>query len=90
MIIKRKVTQDIEINSTIVCDLCGAEYSYDAGWDQMEAQEFVSIRHKGGFSSIFGDTFAGNPMGFVDVDICQKCFKEHIVDKMGLYKKDKE
>jgi len=79
-IIKKEVTE----KESIVCDICGKEYSLNGGYnkDFIEAQEFIHIHHEGGFGSIFGDTLAGDIGSIIDVDICQHCFKKIIVDKM--------
>lgn len=55
---------------SITCDICKKTHD-----DDIELQEFVSIRETGGYGSIFGD------MSAIGVDICQHCLKE----KLGKY-----
>ena len=66
-----RITEDYtEIKQKLVamkCDRCGVIYN-----DIMEIQEFHSINHIGGYSSVFGD------MNNISCDICQKCLKELI------------
>lgn len=52
---------------SIICDICKKEYD-----DVMDLQEFINIRHTGGYSSVFGDGHT------VTLDMCQTCFKEHL------------
>lgn len=48
------------------CDRCNLE----AGLDDPEFHEFVSVDHVAGYASVFGD---GNA---VQLDLCQACVKE--------------
>ena len=50
------------------CDKCSLEAN-DAD-NTLEAQEFISIEHKAGYASIFGDSIE------ITIDLCQHCFKE--------------
>jgi hypothetical protein len=59
-----------------ICDYCGKSSK-----NELEAQEFVNIKHNCGYNSIFID--GGN----FDIDLCQNCFKELVYDKIFL--KDK-
>jgi len=77
--------KEASIKDSIVCDLCGQEYSLDDGQytkNFIEAQEFIHIHHEGGYGSIFGDAFAGDIGSIIDIDICQHCFKKYIVNKI--------
>lgn len=77
MIKYKTITKQFAEKDSIVCDICGKEYSYDLSSDRrefLEEQEFIHIHHRGGYGSIFGDSIS------IDVDICQHCFKKHIVD----------
>lgn len=58
-------TTEVLRPDTIVCDVCGMQYSYTH--DIFEAQEFISIDFVAGFGSVFGD---GNK---VNLDMCQHC-----------------
>ena len=72
-------TVEVEVPTSVICDVCGKEY--DCKEDVMEVQEFYHIAFKGGYGSIFGDGLA------VKLDICQGCLKA----KLGEYLKiDKE
>ena len=55
----------------IECDICGKTYPTNIAEqtveDTIETQEFISIHHRAGYGSIFGD---GN---LVKCDICQYC-----------------
>jgi hypothetical protein len=85
MIKYKTVTKPVFEKDSIVCDMCGKEYSYDMSLGQseyIEAYEFVHIHHVGGYSSIFGDGDLGDKEGIIDVDICQHCFKKLIVNKI--------
>jgi hypothetical protein len=75
------VLKEVPVKDYVQCDLCGKKYSYDIslGADSRQflgAQEFLHIEKHCGYGTIFadGDT--------IRVDICQHCFKKHIVDKM--------
>jgi len=73
------VTKQFAEKKSIVCDLCGMEYSYDLSLGQtefLEAKEFLHIHHVGGYGSILGDGVS------INVDICQHCFQQYIVNKM--------
>lgn len=65
---KKFKNKSVEVLSAYICDKCGQEASFTS--DNLEAQEFVSIEHKAGYASIFGD---GNELS---IDLCQHCFKE--------------
>lgn len=52
----------------VCCDRCGRTSDTD-GLDH-EFHEFVSISHKAGYGSIFGD---GNS---VEADLCQHCIRD--------------
>lgn len=65
---KKFKKQSVEVLYAYICDKCGRE-AKDAD-NILEAQEFVSIEHKAGYASIFGD---GNEL---TIDLCQHCFKE--------------
>jgi hypothetical protein len=65
---------------SVTCDVCGKKYSWDISLGQkefLEAQEFVHIEKLCGYNTIFED---GQK---IEVDICQHCFKKHIMDKIG-------
>jgi len=80
--IKRKIVKkEISEKESIVCDICGKEYSYDT-LSILDAQEFISIHRIGGYGSIFGD---GHP---INMDICQHCFKKYVWDKINETKKN--
>lgn len=64
--------------SAYVCDKCGKEAIL--GNNDNEAQEFISIRHRAGYASIFGDHKD------LCLDLCQHCFKE----TLGTWVKVKE
>jgi hypothetical protein len=85
MIKYKTVRKSSSVKDSVVCDLCGKEYSYDMSLGKTEwaeANEFVHIHYVGGYGSIFGDGDLGDKEGVVDVDICQHCFKKKIVDKI--------
>lgn len=78
----KTIKKNIEVEEKVsaICDLCGKEYSYKNEWH--ETQEFIHIHYIGGWASIFGDAEMGDKKGQIDIDICQHCFKSHIVDKI--------
>jgi len=59
-----------QILDAVKCDVCCAKYH-----DKLEDKEFgemILIKFKGGYGSVFGDGAT------VEIDICQKCFKEKL------------
>ena len=68
------VSQEVKNWVAVQCDVCGKEYKVNG--DDFEVQEFFHIRHTGGFTSIFGDEDR------IQLDICQYCFKELVMDKI--------
>lgn len=76
MIKTKKITVEKVIATSIKCDKCGKEYSYDLGTeDGMEAREFSRVRYCGGYANTtFGD------MTRVEYDICQYCFYSLVKD----------
>lgn len=72
---KQQIEQ--EFIKAVKCDVCGKEYSCIGTKDVFELQEMVSIKHRCGFGSIFGD---GN---IINTDVCQHCFKK-IFDKFNI------
>ena len=52
------------------CDVCGKEFDRDGSI--LEFQEFVEIRFRGGYGSVFGDD------DDFECDICQHCLKEKL------------
>jgi ribosomal protein S27E len=67
MITYREIQTTKKEFESITCDKCGNTYG-----DEMEAQEFLNIRFRGGYASVFGDETN------VSCDICQYCLKELI------------
>lgn len=67
----KEVQETVEKIESITCDVCGKDI-FD---DILEYEEKVSINYIGGYGSVFGDGST------VEIDICQKCFK----DKLGEY-----
>jgi hypothetical protein len=61
---------DQQILKNIKCDYCGKKYDYVN--DMFECQEIIQIKHECGYDSVFGDG------EFLDIDICQHCFKKII------------
>jgi len=61
-----KTTKNITVPAiqSLICDKCGKETDID----DLECQEYVSINHNCGYSSIIGD------MKKVEIDLCQHCF----------------
>jgi hypothetical protein len=57
----------IELDYGYTCDACKKEID-----TQMDYQEMLSYRNRGGFTSIFGD---GTEMS---LDLCQDCIKEYL------------
>jgi len=51
-----------------VCDRCRRRAV--PGDSDFEAEEFVSIRHNGGYGSVFGDGIR------FEIDLCQHCVSE--------------
>jgi hypothetical protein len=47
------------------CDSCRQEFT-----DIMDTQEFLHYRHRGGYTSVFGDGTE------VSLDLCQRCVKK--------------
>ena len=87
MILKKSIQKEVHVPYKIICDVCKKEYyTSENGFDgsdphvddSLEVQEFVYIRHCGGFRSVFGD---GSVMR---IDMCQHCFKK----LLGKYIKD--
>jgi hypothetical protein len=79
MIEYRKEKIEQEVPSKVICDKCGREATPlggHRGEDGYEFQEFLFIRFRGGYGSVFGD---GND---VECDICQHCLKELLGDYM--------
>lgn len=73
MIEKKKIKVLHEIKTKIVCDRCGYSASFECNEKDgfFDAQEFISIRKTGGYSSKFpGDGVS------LSVDLCQNCFEE--------------
>ncbi len=67
---KKVTTREL---TTLVCDGCGLKSRAD---DDFEFNEFISIDHHCGYSSIHGD---GNKMS---VDLCQHCFADMCGDTL--------
>lgn len=57
--------QQIEKIESIICDCCKVEYD-----DPMELQEFLCHSDRGGYASIFGDTY------LIEIDLCQFCIRD--------------
>ena len=69
--VKYKIEKrDYEVFESITCDICKKEFF--GGIDDMEIQEFLSIRGTGGFGSVFGD---GERINY---DFCQHCIFDFI------------
>jgi len=58
-------------SNAIQCDKCEKVF-YDYDWK--ETQEFLRIRFRGGYWSVFGDDVE------FECDICQRCLKDLIGD----------
>lgn len=67
----KTVTRQVVIN--LICDGCGLQASADGDY---EFQEFISIDHHCGYSSIHGD---GKQ---IDIDLCQQCFADMCGDTL--------
>lgn len=70
--------RDNEIRYTpvaIVCDICQKKSSFEE--DILTAQEFISIRKRCGYGSIFGDGTT------LSLDICEDCFNKMIQQATG-------
>ena len=52
------------------CDVCGKEYETGDSISDLEIQEFLTLRFRGGYHSVFGDESE------VKCDICQHCLKK--------------
>ena len=59
---------EIETLSAKTCDRCGRHATIKD--IDLEYQEFLSINHHVGYSSVFGDT------NQISMDLCQHCVKE--------------
>ena len=57
---------------SVTCSVCGE--TFDWKQDEMEVQEFLHIRFRGGYESVFGDGV------LFEADICQHCLKERLGD----------
>ena len=57
----------LEVDYGFTCDACKKEIDM-----QMDYQEMLSYRNRGGFTSIFGDGME------MSLDLCQECIKEHL------------
>lgn len=70
--IEHKELDGKKVPSKYKCDGCGKEYvvSSDQDSGMLEIQEFIKIKHIGGYTSIFGD------MSNINIDICQHCLKK--------------
>lgn len=66
----KKIKKSFLVKEYIICDVCKKSFSYDSREiDELsEIQEFISINHKCGYGSVFGD---GNK---VKLDMCHNCF----------------
>ena len=69
-----------EVPKSITCDICKKKFYYDKDWE--EIQEFLHIRERGGYGSVFGDTLS------IDADICQHCFKEKFGEYLTIGERD--
>lgn len=65
-----RMTKEVSVPDVVICDVCKKEFSYEK--DDMEIQEFVYIKFRGGYSSVFGDGTR------IQLDICQHCIKEKL------------
>ncbi|MRR54265.1 MAG: hypothetical protein EG822_07110 [Deltaproteobacteria bacterium] len=64
MLIRRKELLNTEVIQQIVCDRCGRT----ASPKDAEYEEFIQIRHRGGYASVIGDGTNWS------LDVCQHCF----------------
>ena len=58
-----------------VCDICKKEIT-----DEWEVQEMLHINHICGYGSIIGDGTV------INIDICEKCFKQFLNDNEYIIK----
>lgn len=70
MIKYKDESKTVKIGTSVICDVCKKEYSYDK--DFLETQEFHYVRFTGGYESVFGDDV------IIECDICQHCLKKLI------------
>jgi len=63
-------TKTEKIATSITCDVCKKEYSFEK--DFLQTQEFHCVRFVGGYDSVFGDDIK------IECDICQHCLKKLI------------
>ena len=75
-------TEKVErkVGESITCDICKKKFYYEKDW--LEIQEFVYIRERGGYGSVFGDDLS------IEADICQHCLKEKLGEHLILGERD--
>ena len=54
----------------VKCDMCNKTYTVNDKYDDFEIQEFLTIRERGGYASLFGDGTE------YELDLCQECTEE--------------
>jgi hypothetical protein len=80
MILTKTAVEETKVPDKVSCDICEKVYSFNSDENPEEmliAQEFFHIRHSGGFLSSFGD------MCELDLDICDSCFREMLLNKIS-------
>ena len=75
-------TVEKKIPKSITCNVCKKKYYYGKDWE--EVQEFLFIRERGGYGSIFGDDLS------IEGDICQHCLKEKLGEYLIIGRRDED
>jgi len=63
----KEIKQTTSYIHKIECDKCKKQFGEK---DVIDWQEYVTVRNRGGYGSVFGDEVE------ISLDLCQDCFKE--------------